>query len=352
MSSKAINSKTRIPKNLTQKIERALLFLTNPRVREVIERRFGLKSGEVETLESIGKSFGITRERVRQIEESGLRVLKSDRAISLLGPFFEFLNDFFDEHGRLVGEKYLYNSLVGGGPSYIRGQLYLVLTIGDSYQRITNDERFHPYWTTEPNARERAQKIIDFLIEEFQRRNSVIHEDEVFEILSQKHTDVPPKMFYIILDISKEIDKNHFNEVGLNHWPDISPQGIRDRAYLVLRKAGKPLHFKEIAQLINEMGLLERPAHVQTVHNELIKDSRFVLTGRGTYALTSWGYQPGTVEEVIERILRENNRPMTKEEILNAVLNQRQVRPATIILNLQRSPKTKRLEDGRYILAS
>jgi len=343
----------KISKNLTSKIERALLFLTNPRVREVIERRFGLKSGKPETLESIGKSYGITRERVRQIEENGLKVLKSDRVCALLGPLFEFLNDFFDEHGKLVGENYLYNSLIGKeDPVYLKGQLYLVLTLGEPYQRIVNDERFHPYWTTELTARQRAEKIVDFLIEEFQRRNSVIHENEVLELLSRRHSDVPKKLFCVVLDISKEIDKNHFGELGLSHWPDISPQGVRDRAYLVLRKEGRPLHFTQIAELINKMGLLERPAHVQTVHNELIKDSRFVLTGRGTYALESWGYQPGTVEEIIEKILKENKRPMTKEEILQAVLNQRQVRPTTVLLNLHKSPKTKRLEDGRYILVS
>ena len=154
----------------------------------------------------------------------------------------------------------------------------------------------------------------------------------------------------MVLDISKEISRNIFNELGLSHWPEISPQGVKDRAYLVLKREGKPLHFTEITELINKLGISSRPAYIQTVHNELIKDQRFILTGRGTYALADWGYQPGTVEEVIERILRENKKPMTKEEILEAVLSQRQVRPNTILLNLQRSPKTQRLEDGRYTL--
>ncbi len=41
---------------------------------------------------------------------------------------------------------------------------------------------------------------------------------------------------------------------------------------------------------------------------------------------------------------------MTKKEILEAVLAQRQVKPTTIVLNLQRSPKTQRLGDGRFTL--
>jgi DNA-directed RNA polymerase delta subunit len=339
-------------KLLSKKIEKALLFLTNPRVREVIERRFGLKTGKTETLESIGKNYGITRERVRQIEDNGLKVLKSEKVCSLLGPVFESLNDFFSEHGNLVGEEYLYNSLIRSGePNSLRGQLYLVLTLGEPFQRVLNDDRFHPYWTTDLSAREKAEKIVDFLIDEFNKRKSVLQENEVLNLLSQKHADVPQKMLCVVLEISKEINKNSFNELGLNHWSEISPQGVKDRAYLVLKKEGKPLHFTEITELINKLGLSSRTAYTQTVHNELIKDPRFVLTGRGTYALTDWGYQPGTVEDVIARILKENNKPMAREEILQAVLNQRQVKPTTILLNLQRSPKTKKLEDGKYTLA-
>jgi hypothetical protein len=338
-------------KLLSKKIEKALLFLTNPRVKEVIERRFGLKTGKTETLESIGKNYGITRERVRQIEDNGLKILKSEKVCSLLGPVFDYLNDFFCEHGNLVGEEYLYNSFIHSGePDSLRGQLYLVLTLGEPYQRILNDDRFHPYWTTDLSARQKAEKIVDFLIGEFNKRKSVLQENEVLNLLLQKHTDVPQKMLCVVLEISKEINKNNFNELGLNHWSEISPQGVKDRAYLVLKKERKPLHFTEITELINKLGLSSRTAYTQTVHNELIKDPRFVLTGRGTYALTDWGYQPGTVEEVITRILKECSKPMSREEILRAVLEQRQVKPTTVLLNLQRSPKTKKLEDGKYTL--
>ena len=340
-----------ISRALSNKIEKALLYLSNPRVRDVIERRFGIKNGKMETLEAIGQSYGITRERVRQIEDNGLRILKSERVLPLLGPIFEQLNDFFDEHGNLVGEEYLYCNLTNTNePNPLRGRLYLVLTIGDPYQRIVNDERFHPYWTTDLSARERAEKIVDFLIDHFTKQNRVFLEPEILDMLSQKHSNLPQKMLCVVLDISKEISRNIFNELGLSHWPEISPQGVKDRAYLVLKRERKPLHFTEITELINKLGISSRPAYIQTVHNELIKDPRFILTGRGTYALADWGYQPGTVEEVIERILRENKKPMTKEEILEAVLSQRQVRPNTILLNLQRSPKTQRLEDGRYNL--
>jgi len=341
----------KVSKALNKKIEKALLYLTNPRVREVIERRFGLKNGKVETLEAIGQNYGITRERVRQIEDNGLKVLKSEKVYSLFNPVFEMLDEFFAQHGNLAGEEHLYSTLTGTeGPHPLRGQLYLVLTLGEPYQRFINDSRFNPYWTNNVSARGKAEKIVDYLINEFNKQNRVLNEQEILDMLAQKHAEAPSKMFCVVLDISREINKNSFNELGLSNWPEISPQGVKDRAYLVLKKEGKPLHFTEITELINKLGLASRPAYTQTVHNELIKDPRFVLTGRGTYALSDWGYQPGTVEDVIERILRENNRPMTKEEILQAVLNQRQVKPNTILLNLQRSGKTVRQDDGKYKL--
>ena len=347
---KSTKKSSNISKALSNRIEKALLFLTNPRVRDIVERRFGIKNGKPETLEAIGQGYGITRERIRQIEENGLKVLKSEKISSLLGPIFDYLNEFFVEHGNLAGEEYLYCTLTNTfEPHPLRGQLYLVLTLGEPYQRVLNDERFHPYWTTNSSSRDTAEKIVDFLVSYFNKHNRVFPEQEVLNILSQKHSDLPSGMLWVVLDISKEINKNIFGQLGLTYWPEVSPQGVKDRAYLILKREGKPLHFTTITDLINK-SFADRQAYIQTVHNELIKDPRFVLTGRGTYALVDWGYEPGTVGEVIEKILREKKRPMTKEEILEEVLAQRQVKPTTILLNLQRSPKTQRLEDGRYKL--
>jgi hypothetical protein len=339
-------------KALSNKIEKALLFLTNPRVKEVIERRFGIKSGKPETLESIGQSHSITRERVRQIQDVGLKILRSDEVLSLFDSIFKQLDDLFADHGHLMGEEYLYSTATKTDKAHsLRGKLYLVLTLGEPYQKLINDPRFHAYWMANSSARGKAEKVLDFLITHFNKQNQVFPESEILSLLSKKHPNLPAKMFSVVLYIAKEIGKNNFEEVGLVHWADISPQGVKDKAHLVLKRRGQPLHFTEITELVNKAGFSARPAYSQTVHNELIKDDRFVLTGRGTYGLGEWGYKPGTVEEVIERILDKSKRPMTKDEILEAVLAQRQVKPTTVVLNLQRSPKAQRLRDGRYTLA-
>jgi DNA-directed RNA polymerase delta subunit len=78
---------------------------------------------------------------------------------------------------------------------------------------------------------------------------------------------------------------------------------VRDFAYLAVKKHGSPLHFREVASLIEKM--FNRAAHVATTHNELIKDPRFVLVGRGMYALREWGYTQGVVRDVIREALRK-----------------------------------------------
>jgi predicted Zn-ribbon and HTH transcriptional regulator len=139
------------------------------------------------------------------------------------------------------------------------------------------------------------------------------------------------------LSVAKEVRQNVFGKWGLVGWSDIKPRGTREKAYLVLKTTGKPLHFREIASLIDTYGLKSSKkshSHPQTVHNELIKDNRFVLVGRGTYALSEWGYKKGTVKEVLEEILRKSATPLSREEVLTQILKVRQVKKSTVIINL------------------
>mgnify|MGYP001766916859 CR=1 FL=1 len=148
--------------------------------------------------------------------------------------------------------------------------------------------------------------------------------------------------FFSALEISKDIIRNQ-EGVGLKDWPEINPQSIKDKAYLVLRKQQKPLHFREVASLIES-------ALAQTVHNELIKDQRFVLVGRGTYALKEWGYFPGPVKDVIFKLMKDEQRPMTKENLLQKVLKQRFVKENTILLNLKDKRHFLKTSDGCYTI--
>ena len=73
---------------VAQQINQALKSLT-PREEKVIRLRFGLDDGRPRTLEEVGRDFGVTRERVRQIEAKAIRKLHSRKCLSLLNGLIE-----------------------------------------------------------------------------------------------------------------------------------------------------------------------------------------------------------------------------------------------------------------------
>lgn len=73
---------------VAQQINLALKSLT-PREEKVIRLRFGLDDGRPRTLEEVGRDFGVTRERVRQIEAKAIRKLHSRKCLALLNGLIE-----------------------------------------------------------------------------------------------------------------------------------------------------------------------------------------------------------------------------------------------------------------------
>jgi RNA polymerase primary sigma factor len=63
-------------KQLLKEQVRSILDSLSEREREVLEMRFGLRDGQAHTLEEVGQFFGVTRERIRQIEAKALRKLR------------------------------------------------------------------------------------------------------------------------------------------------------------------------------------------------------------------------------------------------------------------------------------
>jgi hypothetical protein len=149
------------------------------------------------------------------------------------------------------------------------------------------------------------------------------------------------------LALSKGIAKNPLGEWGRANSPHVRVKGMRDYAYLAIKRHGSPMHFREVARSISE--LFNRHAHEATCHNELIKDPRFVLVGRGLYALSEWGYTNGVVKDVIRHILEEHG-PLSREEVIERVRNERYVKDNTIVVNLQDPSVFRRDNEGRYLL--
>lgn len=309
--------------------------------QDIIKRRFGLAGRVSETLEAIGKDYQITRERVRQIEAATLKALKGDsRKMKRLRVFEEMIEMTLRGAGGIVAEKELLVSLLGKDYQNItfRNLVLFVLYLSPRFFDLPETKKFKRTWTLRKGFFKKTRQVIETAKDILKN----IGKPLTFEKLYQR-IDLSPvntsqyneKILRNYLKVSKEVTANLYQDWGLSSWSEINPRGVKDKAYIVLQKEGRPLHFQRITNLINKSKLDKKIAHAPTVHNELIKDSRFVLVGRGIYALRDWGYRDGTVKDVIIDILRKAKKSLPREQLVNLVLKQRLVRRSTVLLNLQ-----------------
>ncbi len=334
-----------------QKICSNLLKELPQRTANVIERRFGLQSGERETLEAIGKSHNITRERVRQIEGEGFSKIRP--RIKSYQKVFQYFDNTLASFGDFKEEGIFLKFL--GGEKY-QNHAFFLLTNGEGFKRLSEDKDFYSLWTRKKESANLAKKAVKSTINKLEKGKRVLALDELFksqkkELIGFLGKRLNESIFLSCLEISKKIQRNPENQFGLRDWLEINPRGVKDRAYLVLKKEGKPLHFAEVATFIEKLPFpFQRKTHTATVHNELIKDPRFVLVGRGLYALKEWGYAPGVVRDIIIKVIKDSKKPLSKKEVLKNVLEQRFVKENTVALNLQNRNHFLQDSKGKYTI--
>lgn len=335
------------PKAVTKR----LLSVLNKRGADVVENRYGLGSKAMRmTLDAIGKKYGITRERVRQIENHSLSIVRKSKEYKSEQKVFDELKDVVVELGGLVSEKDLLKHLAKDEST--QNHLHFLLVVGEDFIREKEDEEFKHRWHVDSELSKRIQGSLRKLYSKLSNDELVLEGDLIDDFLDEvKDMNDKYKNEEVIkrwLSISNKIGKNPLGEWGRSDSPNVNAKGMRDYAFLVIRKHGSPIHFKEVAKAISQY--FNKKAHVATTHNELIKDPRFVLVGRGLYALAEWGYMSGVVKDVIKKII-EKNGPLTKEEIIKKVLKERYVKENTIMVNLQNPKYFKKDKESRYHIA-
>lgn len=324
-----------------EKICEELFENLGSRKRNVLERRFGLTTDEPLTLQAIGDEIGITRERVRQIENDAFEWLRESQKAKLEKPF-RYFSDYFEDKGGLKEEERLLEDL---GREKFKGYVLLFLTLGENFYKFKETDDFYSFWTVQPDYFKQAKEVVDSIIREFEKTKIPL---EIEEIGKKAACDLSAPVIVSYVEISKFVFKSPLGLYGLSQWPEINPRGLKDKAYLVLKTKKAPLHFTEIAELIGKLPSVSKKVLPESVHNELIRNDRFVLIGRGIYALTEWGYEPGTVKEIIVNVLEKSKKSLSKKEILKKVLEQRQVKENTILLNLQNEKLFEKDDKGRY----
>ena len=326
--------------------------LPSRRMKDVVVKRFGLKGGRGLTLEAIGKEYKITRERVRQIEVDALKHLCKEENQVELSPLLKSVEEHLKNNGEMMAEHALLSSF---SAREHHPHLLLLLEVANIFQALTETDKLRARWAVDKNTGALAEKIIASLVQELESSKNPVSKGKLLDIASEQAKkilgkDVPEEVLNSYLACSKSIRSNPYGEFGLVSWPAISPRGIKDKAYAALSRTGKPLHFREVARAIDDARWSKRKAHPQTVHNELIKDKRFVLVGRGLYALKEWGYEPGVVRDILVSVLKQADKPLPKEEIVKLVLEKRMVKAPTVFLNLQNKSLFKKTDEGKFTL--
>lgn len=331
-----------------KQVSKKLLSSLKDRSFDVIANRYGLTDdAERKTLEAIGQKYGITRERVRQIENTALNTIRKSKEMGESQGVFDEIKALLNSLGAVVSEDEFLEHVSKDKSTQNHIHLYMVL--GDEFHKEKEDDEFKARWSIDHdivgNVHEALRKLYSSLgDDELLPESKVVDKFLTFvKTISEEHRDAEITKRW--LRISKKVDKNPLNEWGRAESKNVKTRGVKDYTFLVMRRHGEPMHFREVAEAITKT--FNRKTLAATTHNELIKDPRFVLVGRGRYALRDWGYKPGIVREVIEGILKEHG-PMTKDEVVDAVLKERFLKRNTILVNLHNPKYFKKLKDGKY----
>jgi hypothetical protein len=349
--------------NLRKKFEDLLKTLPE-RNREILKKRFGLDKEEAKTLEEIGKEYKVTRERIRQIVNSSLNSLKKINIEEIFKDFYQEAEKILKEHGGYLEEENFINKILEKKEfkDFTSNEVVFLLVLNKNFKLEKENLEYNSFFFLPSLSKNDVLNKIKKLEQIFKAEKKPLNLDEIFILAKNKiDKNILRKEILALSAISKKILMNPFGEFGLRNWPEINPVGSNDRAYILLNHLNRPVHFKELAKILEEYKNFPFPPKlesrfwqknvcVQTVHNELIKDKRFVLVGRGIYALEKWGYQKNNIKEIIKNILFFAQKPLDVDTIINEVKKRKIAKDRTILLNLSDKKYFKKFPNNTYFL--
>lgn len=326
-----------------------LATIDREREREIVSRRYGLFDRK-ETLEQIGELLGITRERVRQLEKAVVVRLKTQAEAGDLPHMGDVQTAFvssLETMGNVARVQDLSAQFNDKNTKIDQARVAFLAQLCPELTVIDDNDHFHHAVGIKKHHDEHAIK------------------DLVAKLIAAIKAHGEPADIKTIADKAGHDNHDHTRALastskhlatlndrwGLMKWPMVNPKNIRDKIYVILKEHGKHMHFNEIADAIKDSDFKRKDVTTQAIHNELIKDKRFVLIGRGIYALKEWGYNKGTVADIITEVLKKAGEPLHRDEIVKRVLKSRYVKETTILLNLQGKSQFKRVAKATYGLA-
>jgi hypothetical protein len=330
-------------------VNSVLNSIEREREREIVGRRFGLFDRK-ETLEQIGEMLGITRERVRQLEKSVVIHLKSaveQGTIPHIADFQTKALELLEANGQVARISELTKQLTTDATREEQARVAFLSQLCSGLIVINEDDNFYnSVGAKKAHDEKKVKSLVTQLIDTIKQ----LGEPKDIATIAKAANIEDPKQAAALASTSKHLATLN-GRWGLIKWPMVNPKNIRDKIYVILKENGKHMHFNEISDAIKDSDFKRKDVTTQAVHNELIKDKRFVLIGRGIYALKEWGYDKGTVADIITEVLKQAGEPLHRDEIVKRVLKSRFVKETTILLNLQGKPQFKRVAKATYALS-
>lgn len=317
--------------------------------KEVITRRFSLNDQPKQTLETIGKHFDVTRERIRQIENNALKKLQRNVMNSQIRKIAEIARKVLYENGSVMNTDMLISKILkemNSDTQYCGNVVRFALRLDREMSEVRRDKNFDPFYHFTAISTEDIDTAYKAIKKSLQIRKDITSFAAIYKDINEDIPVSKQTMEAIARSANTILEVNE-GHIGLAKWRHINPKSIKDKAVLIFKQVKKPLHFIELANKISEFGDKRKSVTIQAVHNDLIRYDEFVLVGRGMYGLSEWGIPAGTVMDIIAQILKENG-PLKRQEIITEVKKLRDVKENTISLNLQKSPAFVRVGRAVY----
>jgi len=320
-----------------------LVSALSKKEREVLVFRFGLGNEGPQTLAAVGRKLGVTRERVRQIEVLAKKAV--GRILVRSTEFDPKLDSIVLDLGGVAEGHRVAKRLKISNQNELAA-LSLLLETAPNIQKIKKSKNVKECFVLSEIGQKKVLEMAKEAREMLEAGGKPVSLSQISKKLA-KECETSREFASAAMECFSEIGVMN-GKAGLTSWREIVPRSVRDKAYIVLKRHNKPAHYKKIVQMIKAKNFDKKRVNPHGVHNELVRDPRFVLVGRGIYALRELGFKEGTVQDVIREILEETGNPISKTEIIKKVLERKIVNKNTIILNLQEKNDFVRMDRGVY----
>ena len=298
--------------------------------KDVVRRRFGLHAPK-ETLQEIGDDYGVTRERIRQIQNRAMDGItpKAKKHIIILS-----LSTKARQHLGKVGvkrEKTVTKDFARTHNISEKGEslLAFLILLSEKLHHHEETNEMHSFISASEKQTRLAKHVLKKILAKFASNPEKTYTGaEVLSFVEKeihKHIGVKAKEdeLYDFLRILKPIGRNPFGQFGLLDHNQITPSSLAHKILYLLENQGKPMHFNEIFQSLKGMDEIndeflsnrwKKNYNRSSIQNHLIMNPEFVWIGRGTYALKKWGYKEGNVFDRMVELVKKN-KSIQKEKL-------------------------------------